>query len=586
MRPGLPPKDSALSPPPSAANLQLLVTLDPWYLGLLDNVRALFSAPGRPAPLSLSGAPFWPDVLVGSRLPWHRFAASAMLHGVAILGLWVFARWGAQRPYREAAVAFSTSEVIRYELSEYLPSLDSGGRESAPAEKGAPAQAAQPILSVPPNSENRRQTIVSPPRLELNEDAPLPNMVAWADPEPRIPAAATAAQMAELRVAGLPPSAVAPPPEVARNTIETPPLFSQAVIAPAPEIGTAMRRNGASALQPAIVGPPPGIEVPSVRPWHDINHLSPARVVAPAPRLPVDEQYALQVMARASLSNSAVTVVPPSPQEESTKISTAPGRLIALSVHPAAPPGPVALPNGNRRGTFAAAPAGETNATGTPDIPARGAATTVEPAKASGSATDRRIPGVPPGLFVGPYGKPLPMSKPSGEIEQADAKKGSDPGFMAKASAARVVAAEISPNQQSELERQVFGGRRSYSMTLNLPNLNSAGGSWVLHFSELEEGEKEGALVAPLAMRAVAPGYPLELMRENVEGTVTLSAVISRDGQVGEVTVLSGTNDRLNEYARTALLAWRFLPALRNGKPVALQAVVRIPFRPRAKTSF
>jgi TonB family protein len=123
-------------------------------------------------------------------------------------------------------------------------------------------------------------------------------------------------------------------------------------------------------------------------------------------------------------------------------------------------------------------------------------------------------------------------------------------------------------------------------MTLNVPNLNSAGGSWIMHFSELEDGENKGDLVAPVAMRAVAPGYPLELMRENVEGTVTLSAVIASDGRVGQVTVLSGTNDRLNEYARSALLRWRFMPALRDGKPVALQAVVRIPFRARLKTGF
>jgi len=55
---------------------------------------------------------------------------------------------------------------------------------------------------------------------------------------------------------------------------------------------------------------------------------------------------------------------------------------------------------------------------------------------------------------------------------------------------------------------------------------------------------------------------------------------------VQEVTILTGSNDRLNEFARNALLGWRFLPALRDGQPVALQAVVRIPFKPIAKTRF
>ena len=102
-----------------------------------------------------------------------------------------------------------------------------------------------------------------------------------------------------------------------------------------------------------------------------------------------------------------------------------------------------------------------------------------------------------------------------------------------------------------------------------------------MHFVEEKEGEKQGELVAPVATRTADPGYPLELMRQNVRGTVILSAVINADGSVGEVRVLNSIDDRLDEYASNALARWRFLPALKNGNPVALQAVVMIPFRPR-----
>ena len=141
----------------------------------------------------------------------------------------------------------------------------------------------------------------------------------------------------------------------------------------------------------------------------------------------------------------------------------------------------------------------------------------------------------------------------------------------------------MSPDAQTDDERKVFAGRRSYAMTLSVPNLNSAGGSWVMHFSELTDAGVKGDLMAPIATRAVDPGYPLELMRQNVHGTVTLSAVISSDGHVGDVKVLNGIDDRLDAYARAALQRWEFLPALRNGNPVALQAVVIIPFRPMRK---
>jgi TonB family protein len=137
------------------------------------------------------------------------------------------------------------------------------------------------------------------------------------------------------------------------------------------------------------------------------------------------------------------------------------------------------------------------------------------------------------------------------------------------------------------LEKQVFGDRKFYSMTLNMPNLNSAGGSWVIRFSELKETADKSDLSAPVAMQKVDPGYPIELMRKGVEGTVTLQAVIRSDGSVSSVQVLRGVDYRLDEYARAALLRWHFRPATKNGNAVDLQALVIIPFKPsRLKSSF
>jgi TonB family protein len=127
------------------------------------------------------------------------------------------------------------------------------------------------------------------------------------------------------------------------------------------------------------------------------------------------------------------------------------------------------------------------------------------------------------------------------------------------------------------------GHGKFYSTTLNLPNLNSAGGSWVMHYVELKETGKPGDLLAPVAIQEVDPGYPLELMKENVQGTVVLSAVIGSDGSVGEVRILRGVDDRLDAFASAALSRWRFRPATRNGDPTALQTVVMIPFRPMWK---
>jgi TonB family protein len=316
----------------------------------------------------------------------------------------------------------------------------------------------------------------------------------------------------------------------------------------------------------------------AMRKLSDIN-IGHAQVVAPAPQLPVDEQHALANLARASLGNTAAAVVPPPPTTQGTGGSSPEGRLIALSVNPVLPTAPIEVPSGNRRGTFAATPEGKPSATGTPGVPAN---------RSYGESADpgsgKIVSGIPPGLFIGVGPKTQATSPVSGQPSGRDPKAGfSDPPLVARASPPRILASEISPEQQSEAERKVFGARKSYSMTLNVPNLNSAGGSLVMHFSELQEAAKQGDLFAPVVTRAVAPGYPLELMRENVQGTVELSAVIQTDGSVGEVRVLSDVDDRLEGYARDALLRWQFLPALKNGNPVALQAVVRIPFKPRTR---
>src|SRR5260370_4964256 len=113
------------------------------------------------------------------------------------------------------------------------------------------------------------------------------------------------------------------------------------------------------------------------------------------------------------------------------------------------------------------------------------------------------------------------------------------------------------------------------------PPSNSSTGSWVIKFAELDGGRKEGELLEPLATEKSDPGYPLELIRANVHGTVTLYAVIHADGKVGNIRVLNSPDERLDSYAAQALARLKFLPAERARKPVALEAVVVIPFRVR-----
>ncbi len=138
----------------------------------------------------------------------------------------------------------------------------------------------------------------------------------------------------------------------------------------------------------------------------------------------------------------------------------------------------------------------------------------------------------------------------------------------------------------SPLEQKIFNGRRLYSMTLNMPNLNSAGGSWVIRFAELSSTAGTGELIAPIAEHKVDPAYPLQLMRENVSGTVTLRAIIRIDGTVGDIHVVNGADQRLDQYASQALARWHFRPAMKNGSTIDVEAIVMIPFKPILRRTF
>ena len=235
--------------------------------------------------------------------------------------------------------------------------------------------------------------------------------------------------------------------------------------------------------------------------------------------------------------------------------------MVALGIHPVSASGPVAVPAGNRRGTFSATPQGKVGAAGTPDL--------AESKSDAKGVTGRNGSSLPSGLHVG-AGK-----TGDGTREVASVAPPGNPSAHSKGR----VASPVSDDKITDVDRQVFGGKRPYSMSLNLPNLNSSSGSWEIRFAELSGGRKDGELLAPLATEQSDPGYPLELMKANVHGTVTLYAVIQADGRVGEIRVLNSPDERLDGYAAKALSRWKFMPAERAGKPVALEAVVKIPFR-------
>jgi TonB family protein len=116
-------------------------------------------------------------------------------------------------------------------------------------------------------------------------------------------------------------------------------------------------------------------------------------------------------------------------------------------------------------------------------------------------------------------------------------------------------------------------------MAIQMPNITSYSGSWLMWYASRTQRELGLAPIAPpVVHRKVDPKYSPALVAERVEGKVQLACVIDEAGKVSNVEVVRGADTRLNEAAQQALAKWEFYPATRHGEPVEVDVLVEIPF--------
>lgn len=281
---------------------------------------------------------------------------------------------------------------------------------------------------------------------------------------------------------------------------------------------------------------------------------------------------------------------------------TAPG-LVALSPQPAPPTAVLELPESNLRARFATGPfAGRGSPGGVPGgTPRAAGGSGGGPGGEGGGPSGFEAPDilvtpagpVPPGpVIVGPGGTggppggpPAPVSSLSAPVrERVSTERTQAPPAQSPERRAEEILQGIGPGTRPG---ETGRGPRVYTIYINMPNLTSQSGSWVLRFAELGEesttasgGAAEGfPLEAPVPMTKVDPGYPAAARRNGVEGSVYLYGVIRRDGTVENVRVVRSLEAQLDQSAVAAFQRWRFQPGRKNGSPVNLEVVVEIPFR-------
>lgn len=580
----MPSLSNASLPEPGKVPLhgfRLLVEPEPWRRVFLRNLADLFRGTAPPAWVNSKPGQYWTDAIVHRPVAWKFMQVSVVAHVLALA-----AAIGASRLWQDQPVVLSdaltrTNTIIHYQVSEYLPPVHMRQNEDenkpplrSYQQEADPERAPQQIVSLNADHNSTRQTIIQPDPMLLRHDVPMPNIVAWtAIPGPplaarhpltELPAAApqvvAPAQQAlehssNQLVFPLPaqPMVVAPSaPMAISSSLPILAMAGPVVVAPAPD---AAPRDPGSLQLPAQAPPQVAAPASGIASAHTMAQAIPGsdpQVVPPAP------DAGRRNLSSMAFPGAGQNVAPPAqPVTAGTGQSQARemGQLLALNAHPAPPSGPLHVPEGNRKGEFAAGPEGHAGASGAPET-RKG-----DPSPASGSG-DSLGQGA---IYVSP-----PPTKVTGAV------------VVASASLPKSAGVDV-PSSDS-IENQVFGARKNYGMRLNMPNLVSAMGSWSVRFAELNpdgDGHGQSEIIAPEAIRKVDPAYPASLLHDRVEGVVVLHAVIHSDGSVGEVRVLEGFNPQLDANACAALERWRFRPGLKNGIPIDVEAVIRVPFRVR-----
>ena len=422
--------------------------------GWLENLRALLGhADARPHPRS----PLSHQHSVDTYFPRHALLYSVLFHFAVVFvplpGL------------PSASEEVTLRPVTEYHLTYFgplkdLPPVGAKGRLTAPPapKKATPRRRSdafhprQTIVSMPKQPNHPRQTLIQPnaPQIAPKLLPPLPNIVQWSE---------------------------APRPARPRLNIR------------APVVGQARRR--APATVPTADLPLPA--VPNLEKNLGELNIAASPVVNPRPRFAVTPMSVPQAGPRQEGGSPAE----PAPQI-GPNVGNGNGgiqNLIALSATPAPPAPVIEVPAGNLQARILISPEGTQ-----PGVP--GGSPEGDPAGGGTGSAGTGAAGSPGG--GGPAGPPG-ICISGGNPKETSTVAGLSPGagsasrpLILNPSRARALPRAM-PGEPSRtpptpgLDRikpgappeEILGPKRIYTVYVNMPNLNSATGSWVLRFAEL-----------------------------------------------------------------------------------------------------
>jgi TonB family protein len=85
-------------------------------------------------------------------------------------------------------------------------------------------------------------------------------------------------------------------------------------------------------------------------------------------------------------------------------------------------------------------------------------------------------------------------------------------------------------------------------------------------------------IAAPRLIKEIKPRYTAAAIRDKIQGSVTMEAIINTDGTVGEVRVTRSLRPDLDQQAIAALKGWRFAPPRKDGQATRVLVEIEMTF--------
>ena len=521
------------------------------------------------------------------------------------------------------------TKIVWYNLRERLPDITPAKQDARPPR--ALRRAPQTLVAGPADNQRPPQLIWTPaPEIETRPMLPAPNVVALTPParpvrtfsEPVRTAQAEAPAVAlpdAPRLATADPKPIVlpaparPQPRAFTPPVEKRPVANQALpSAPELTIAADSNRSTAAALLPPMqsarrtfIPPAQATHAPVEQPANlQAAPVLESTTAAGAPVLPgVAVARAVRPFAAPSAAAAAPAAqtinLPGAPAVESRTTSertallemTAPARPVRAFKAPAAKIAPAPGRAGIADAPVVAASALPNLAivglspTRQIEIPAPSASQAAgfsagpQPRRDGGDSAPESKPLTVPGLFTR-GGAQDQQPTLVAAIEPPTSRRNLDTAIHAARVEPHGPETGLAPARSASVPDPRMSGRVVYTIAIQMPNITSYSGSWIVWFAEREPlpGQQPLMMEPPLPLRKVDPKYITAALDEKIEGKVRLAAVIRRDGHVERVELLQHLDDRLDQSSLEALARWEFTPARRNGVPIDIDAVFEIPF--------